>query len=188
MAVDEKYIRPGTSYWRSSVAKSSLKDFFSTVLKDTISLHIYLVTASVHAVHLTLSFLYFVHLATAPQIELSGGGPTAASSIFTASLLWCSFRCVCKFEVLPPAAATFLLQSLHIASFGFSGSRFAFGLNPKCFQIGAFALNFKNKVNRHNLPVNSHSATASGSARILGAPILYRAEQKCGLFYAFLFS
>ena len=108
-----------------------LEGFFSAVLKDTISLLIYLVTASVHAVHLTLSFLYFVHLANAPQIdgcvgrcvpELSGGGPTAASSIFAASLLWCSFRCVCKFEVLPPAAATFMLQSLHIASFGFSGS------------------------------------------------------------------
>ena len=45
MAVWEKYLRVGNSYCLSSVASISLKVVFSTVLKDTISLHKYRVTA-----------------------------------------------------------------------------------------------------------------------------------------------
>lgn len=52
---------------------------------------------------------------------------------------------LCIAQVLPPDAATFIRQSLQVASLTFSGSLLALGLNPKYFQIGAFAFRFETK-------------------------------------------
>lgn len=119
-----KYFLLGSWYLGSKSFNSCWKPDFSTVYMGIISFARQFVTELVRFCHCLPPLSYFFSLENASTMgncclwEVDGPAAPRLTGFALAILLdstgWWSPRCLCRLDVFPPAARTFLMQSLHV--------------------------------------------------------------------------